>query len=234
MSIFITGDVHANIEEFGNRMKPYNLTADDVLIVCGDFGFSWDSVTILDMMKFNHDYTILFCDGNHDNFDNMKKLRRGYAFGNDVGVFTDNTYRLFTGRMYDIQGHKTFVYGGASSIDKDWRVDPLYTQMYGKLWWKEEVPAKETFEFAKQTLKENNWTFDLFISHTCRPGLKRRVLKTYKADFHDPVEDMIEKLETTIKAHKGSWNASYFGHFHTDVDYGKYHCLYKKVMPVEE
>jgi hypothetical protein len=160
-------------------------------------------------------------------------METGHAFGNDVGVFENNTYRLLTGHMYEIQGQKVFVYGGASSIDKGWRVDPMYTQMYGKLWWKEEVPSREVFEYARNTLKENNWTFDLFISHTCRPGLKRNVLQTYKADFHDPVEDMIKKLETEIEEHNGSWTASYFGHFHTDVDYGKYHCLYKRVVEIE-
>jgi hypothetical protein len=232
MAVFITGDAHGDIIEFQERMKSYSLTADDVLIICGDFGFDWNARTILEWMKFNHDYTVLFCDGNHENFDNLKKLKRGFAFGDAVGVFADRTYRLFTGRMYDIQGFKTFVFGGAASIDKDWRILPEYVAAYGKLWWKEEVPSKATFEFAKKTLKENNWTFDLFISHTCRPGLKRKALKTHKEDFRDPTEEMIEKLETTIKAHNGSWKASYFGHFHTDVDNDKYHCLYKRVVKV--
>lgn len=230
MSIYITGDTHADMSDFKSRMKGLHLSSDDVLIICGDFGFNWNDSTRNSWLSFEHDYDILFCDGNHENYDNLKRLKRGNKYGNDVGIFSERTYRLFTGRMYDIQGQKTFVFGGASSIDKDWRVFPENVLAYGKLWWKEEVPSKETFEFAKKTLKENNWNFDLFISHTCRPGLKKTVLETYKVDFHDPVEYMISKLETTIKSHNGNWNASYFGHFHKDVDYEKYHCLYNRVI----
>ena len=39
--IYITGDTHGDIKRFKTRSAK-KLTKDDILIVCGDFGFLWD------------------------------------------------------------------------------------------------------------------------------------------------------------------------------------------------
>lgn len=227
--IYITGDIHGDLRDFRNRIEEnLNLTKEDIVIVCGDFGFNWDAKHISDWKRFEHPYTVLFCDGNHENFDVLDNLRRRKMYEDEVCEFDKNTFRLLTGHMYNIEGVKTFVYGGATSFDKEWRLENELA--YGKLWWKEEVPSQEVFELAKKTLEENNWTFDLFISHTCRGEVKEKVLETYKKNFHDPVEDMIKALEEEIKAHGGSWKKSCFGHFHVDKELGKYSCLYEVVL----
>lgn len=230
MSVYITGDSHGDFSEFGYRLKKNNINPEDTLIICGDFGFDWDDKCREKWDSLKHDYNILFCDGNHENYDVLNTLPTKEMFGDVVGVFGENTYRLLTGHMYNIEGKKFFVFGGAASIDKDWRVNPLYIRKYGKLWWEEEVPTQEQYEFAIQTLKDNNFKFDYMISHTCRPSLKGPVLNSYKVDFHDPTEVMIENIEEYIKENGGDWKESYFGHFHTDVNYEKYHCLYKNVV----
>ena len=230
---YITGDTHGKFEDLKERLKGLELKEDDILIVCGDFGFDWNEYLIEKWKAFEHPYTVLFCDGNHENFDILNDLPSTEMFGSKVGIFAEKTYRLLTGCMYDIQGTRTFVFGGASSIDKDWRVDPWYVSMYGKLWWEEEIPSPESFSLAQRTLEKHRWTFDLFLSHTCRPELKRHVLETYKADFFDPTEAMIADLEDLIKENGGCWKVSCFGHFHTDVDYGKHHCLYERVVELD-
>lgn len=223
--IYITGDTHGDLNDFRNRVElNLNLTREDIVIVCGDFGFNWDAKHISAWKRFEHPYTVLFCDGNHENFDVLNNLRTRKMFGDEVCEFDKNTFRLLTGHMYDIEGVKTFVFGGATSIDREWRLDN--EAVYGKLWWKEEVPTWEVFELAKRTLEEHNWTFDLFISHTCRPELKEKFLETYKKGFYDRVEHMIKALEEEIKEHGGSWKKSCFGHFHMDKEYEKYCCLY--------
>ena len=232
--VFITGDTHGDMVEFTQRMRPFRLSEEDVLIITGDFGFDWDNHTTMQWKKFDHPYTVLFCDGNHENFDVLNTLKTEERFGNTVGRFDSNTFRLLSGHMYDIQGFRTFVFGGAASIDKAWRVDPAYVAMYGKLWWKEEIPSFETLELAKQTLEAHNWKFDLFLSHTCPPGTKMKVLGSTTAAFHDPVEYIIQNLEEEIISHNGSWRESQFGHFHVDVDLPMRHCLYKRVMKLSE
>ena len=232
--VYITGDTHGDIEEFSQRMRPFRLSEGDILVITGDFGFDWDNHTILNWMKFDHPYTVLFCDGNHENFDILNSLETGELFGDTVGRFDSNTFRLLSGHMYDIQGFRTFVFGGAASIDKAWRIDPDYVAMNGKLWWKEEIPSPETLELAKQTLEAHNWQFDMFLSHTCPPETRIQVLGNNSVAFHDPVEYMIQNLEEEITSHNGSWNESWFGHFHVDVDLPMRHCLYKKVMKLSE
>lgn len=227
--VYITGDTHGDIQDFIVRMGVLNPAKGDIVIICGDFGFDWDETHISQWNQLERPYTVLFCDGNHENYDVLNNLKVEKMFGDEVGVFADNTYRLLTGHIYDIEGIKTFVFGGASSIDKDWRIENEVAYG-GKLWWKEEVPSPEVFELAKETLRKHGWTFDLFLSHTCRPELKAEVLSTYKADFHDPVEDMIRALEEEIKLNGGGWKRSCFGHFHTDVAYGRYMCLYRGAL----
>lgn len=226
--IYITGDTHGQIEEFKLRVESLNLTREDIVIVCGDFGFNWDAQHISNWKRFEHAYTVLFCDGNHENYDVLNALKTKEMYGDTVGVFDTNTFRLLTGHMYDIAGVKTFVYGGASSIDKEWRLDNEVA--YGKLWWKEEVPSPEAFELARQTLKKHDYKFDLFLSHTCRPELKGEVLGSYKAGFPDPVEDMIKALEEEIKENGGFWKMHCFGHFHSDKAYKDYCCLYRGIL----
>lgn len=77
--IFITGDTHG---DWKNRFKPecfpigQSLNRSDYVIVCGDFGYWHDT----DIERNNHDWlesqpwTTLFVDGNHSNFDRLKKL----------------------------------------------------------------------------------------------------------------------------------------------------------------
>ncbi len=232
--IYITGDTHGDIREFQQRMQHYRLTEDDVLIITGDFGFDWDNHVIMQWLKFDHPYTVLFCDGNHENFDVLTALAVEDRFGGPVGRFDSNTFRLMTGNMYDIQGIRIFVFGGAASIDKDWRLEPENIRWMGKLWWEQEIPSQETFELARRTLRQYDWRFDLFLTHTCPPDIMKDVLGDSAIDFHYPVEDMIRDLENEIGSNGGEWGSHWFGHFHADVDLPKRYCLYKRVMKYRE
>lgn len=207
-------------------MARQGLTEDDILIVTGDFGYDWNSRYILEWMKLNHQYTVLFCDGNHENFDILNRLQTVRRFGDRVGRFDSNTFRLLSGHMYDIQGKKVFVFGGAASIDKDMRVP-------GESWWPEEIPSRKTFETARRTLRENSWSFDIFLTHTCNPETKKKVLGRYVQDFHDPTEEMIQALEEDIRTNGGSYGEHFFGHFHEEADFGKKHCIYQRVISIE-
>ena len=70
--IYITGDIHGEIARFqNNNMSDAAFGKEDVLIVCGDFGFvftgSEKEKEKLDELE-KKPYTICFCDGNHENF----------------------------------------------------------------------------------------------------------------------------------------------------------------------
>ena len=231
--VYVTGDTHADILDPRWDWFEKHLTSNDILIITGDFGFDWDCNIQKEWWNFRHNYTVLFCDGNHENYDILKDLPTIEKFGDVVGEFGNKTYRLFTGHMYVIEGKKYFVYGGAASIDKKWRViEEIKNNSPRTLWWSDEVPSEETFELAKKTLSENDYSFDYFISHTCNPELKGPILNTYKVDFYDPTENMIQGIEWLIKENNGSWKQSFFGHFHRNVHYKKWHCLYGDIINV--
>ena len=69
--IYITGDTHGVYNDLMYRIEKYSLGEDDILIVCGDFGF----VKREDEYNYCLDklsrlpFTIAFADGNHENFD---------------------------------------------------------------------------------------------------------------------------------------------------------------------
>jgi hypothetical protein len=223
--IYITGDTHGDITDLQKKAK--GLTGDDILIIAGDFGFDWDGLTIKTWLQTRKPYTVLFCDGNHENFDILDSLPKEERFGSEVGRFDGRTFRLLSGHMYTIGGLRFFVFGGASSIDRRDRIP-------GKSWWPEEIPPFRVFKKAEDTLAENGWKFDIFLSHTCNPEVKKKVLGPYAMDFYDPVESMIESLEAGIRTNGGGYREHYFGHLHEDKDFGNEHCLYNRTVCIEE
>ena len=92
--IYITGDCHSNFERFntGNFPEQKEMTKDDYVIICGDFGGVWNKdgeskmeTSALDWLD-GKAFTTLFVDGNHENFDRLyaypveKKIRQTARF----------------------------------------------------------------------------------------------------------------------------------------------------------
>lgn len=230
--IYVTGDTHADFDDY--RLEQIaSLNKNDILIVCGDFGFDWNDYVIANYKRLQFNCTVLFVDGNHENFDILNSLPTKEMFGGIVSVFDENTYYLHRGEMYTIEGKKFFCFGGASSIDKEWRL-AMMSKGGNKIWWEEEIPAEEDYNHALETLKKYNYKFDYFITHACNPDLKCFVLETYKKDFFDPTESMIQGIEWTIKENNGSYLGHFFGHYHVNCGSGKEHCLYDNIVNLSE
>ena len=84
--IYVTGDIHGDIfERFNPAMMPGedDWTENDTLIVLGDFGLIFyphlpgyeETAVALEKKKLQYleekPYTVLFIDGNHENFDRL-------------------------------------------------------------------------------------------------------------------------------------------------------------------
>lgn len=67
--IYITGDCHADWTKFSTESFPEqkDMTRDDFVIVCGDFGLWHDNPTEQWWFKWleEKNFTLLFIDGNH-------------------------------------------------------------------------------------------------------------------------------------------------------------------------
>ena len=74
--VYITGDTHAVFNRFSTKNFPEQkeMTKDDFVIVCGDFGGIWyDNEYERHWLKWLSEkpFTILYVDGNHENFDRL-------------------------------------------------------------------------------------------------------------------------------------------------------------------
>ena len=83
MSIYITGDCHGDYRRFSAKRFPEQkeMTKDDCVIICGDFGFwSYDKEQLW-WRKWLEEkpFTTLWVDGNHENFDLLASCRRSVA-----------------------------------------------------------------------------------------------------------------------------------------------------------
>ncbi len=81
MMIFITGDLHGenDIHKLSTSCfaMQKTLSRSDYVIICGDFGLVWDdSPTDRYWLKWldGKPWTTLWIDGNHENFDLLKKI----------------------------------------------------------------------------------------------------------------------------------------------------------------
>ena len=100
MAIFITGDTHGEFSRLHPAAFPEqsNLTKEDYIIICGDFGGVWDGSDTeqqwLDWLAARP-FTTLFVSGNHENFD----LLRSYPISQWHGGWCrqDLCAKLFAG-----------------------------------------------------------------------------------------------------------------------------------------
>ena len=131
------------------------------------------------------------------------------------------------GEIYDIGGIKSFVFGGADSIDKAYRV-PYVS------WWPGEIPSRGEFLKGLRSLERNDWDIDLFLAHTC-PADVSSSLFNYSYKLNDPVEAMLSQYEYEIQENNPEKEYPFFFGHHHDFKWGdKYICLYNQVMSIQK
>ena len=164
--LFITGDIHGeyDLRKFGKEEFPIQseLTRNDYVIICGDFGLLWDeSKTEKYWIKWldNKPWTTLWIDGNHENYNLLKQYRVEDWNGGKIQKISPNIYHLCRGHMFTLDSKKEFAFGGAESHDKQFRIT-------GKTFWEEEMPTQREMQQGISVLQKNNWTADIVITHS--------------------------------------------------------------------
>lgn len=224
--IFITGDVHATHDigklSYLNFPESKNLTPDDFVVILGDFGIpfldkklmrergSLKEYEILTKMLTEKPYTILFIDGNHENFNFWDAQEITEKWGGKVQHHPDipNAYRLMRGEIYEIDGHKIFTFGGAVSMDKEYRT-------LNVSYWTQEQATEDQIKHARENLKKHNNTVDFIFTHTM--PLELIIENGYKPVSDRGAEYFDEILHTV---NYKEWRC---GHFHVDEVIEEYH-----------
>ena len=165
--VYLTGDTHGDfrrIKQFCFKVEP---SLDDTLIILGDAGFNYygnyrDRNAKIFASKLP---IMLFCiHGNHEMRPTSvptykEKLYRGGT------VWYEEEYPniLFAkdGEIYDFDGKKCIVIGGAYSVDK------FYRLAMGWHWFPDEQPSPEIKRRVEEQLASVHYMVDAVLSHTC-------------------------------------------------------------------
>lgn len=222
--IFITGDTHIpiDISKLGNKYFPEqkNLSKKDYLIICGDFGGVWNGSNEEKYWRTwlnKRNFTTLFVDGNHENFELLKTYKIEEWNGGKVHFIHDSIIHLMRGQVYDIDGLKFFTMGGGNSIDKFYRT-PYVS------WWPDEMPSKKEYDEALENLEKHNNIVDYIITHVAPESIMSMVHPDNV--YEKPLNLFLEEINKTV-----SFNKWYIGHLHLNKEWDEKHfLLYDRII----
>ena len=231
--IYITGDCHQQFERFNTRNFPEQreMTKEDCVIICGDFGGVWnkdvESPTekhLLDWLE-EKPFTVLFADGNHENFDRLYAYPVEEWHGGKVHKIRPSVIHLMRGQIYDIEGKSIFVFGGARSHDISGGIlepdDPDFKRQKKMLdltwwlpyrinhlsWWAQEMPSAEEMEEGRWNLAARGNQVDFIVTHCCCTSTQALM---GEGEFEpDSATDYLQEIKETVRYKK--W---FFGHYH--------------------
>lgn len=176
--LLVTGDVHADMEDF--RKRPFGkIRKSDCVVICGDFGLLWngsqeEKKEIARLGRQKH--PTLFIDGAHENFDMLECYPVTEWNGGKAQIISGNLIHLMRGQVYTIGGRKVFTFGGGESPDKEYRAAQ-------KTWWPQEMPTEEEMAEGLRNLEGNGWLVDYIITHEAPTGFKH-LLETENEDIN--------------------------------------------------
>lgn len=214
--IYVTGDTHGNQYKWVEQIDTI-LNAEDTILVCGDFGIGfWNGRYWSEEMFFDYlseqKYTILFIDGNHENFEKLNSYPEEMWSDGRVHKIRNNVIHLIRGETYYIEDNSFFVMGGGHSIDKSYRAE-------GVSWWPQEMPSEEEYNNARENLEKINYHVDYIITHTAPSETVYYLSTLHNLGIKNncteelPLTTFLDDIQrNTLYQH---W---YFGHFHTDLD----------------
>ena len=250
MSVWITGDTHGdwinrlNVVSFPEQKE---MTKDDYVIICGDFGI-WDNSK---REKYNLNwlddkpFTTLFVSGNHENYDILDSLEMSEWHGGLVNFVRKSVIHLMRGQVFNIEDKTFFTFGGASSHDISDGIlepdDPDFKEKIRQLdknpyslyrinhisWWQRELPSENEMEMGLDNLKKQNNKVDYIITHS--PSTSELYLMGGKGLYQS---DILTNYLEEVKANT-EYKRHFFGHMHWDKAINdKDICLYEQIIRI--
>ena len=246
--IYITDDTHSDFSKFTEENFPIQseMTKDDYVIICGDFGGVWTfeeesrrEKEALDWLN-NKNFTTLFVDGNHENYTRLYNYPIEEWKGGKVHKIRDSVLHLMRGEIFDIDNKKIFAFGGAKSHDiqdgilnldeeekiYEYRKRGAYFRIRDFSWWDLELPTNQEMENGIKNLEKVNYKVDYIITHCCPTSIQALINPTYKRDV---LTDYLQQI-----SEKCTFKRWYFGHYH---DYkqvnSQFTLLYENIVPLE-
>ena len=225
------------------------MTRDDYVIICGDFGGVWSrgdesrqEADILDWLE-SMPFTLLFVDGNHENFDRLATYPVEVWNGGKVHRVRPHVLHLMRGQVFTIDGVKIFCFGGAASHDIEGGilepVDPLLPLKKSRLnkakrlsrinhvsWWQEELPALGEMTEGRRNLAACDNQVDFIVTHCCATGTQKALgLEGYETNH---LTNFLEEVKQNCQYTK--W---FFGHYHDNRNVGENEIMvYEQIIRI--
>ena len=248
--IYITGDCHGDFRRFSKHIftEQKEMSKDDYVIICGDFGGIWNRDGEDNNEKYNLDfldnksYTTLFIDGNHENFDRLNSYPVKEWHGGKVHEIRPSVMHLMRGQVFEIEDVSFFAFGGASSHDIDGGIlemdDPFFAEKTKRLnreyipyrinklsWWQEELPSYAEMEEGRKNLKEHGNKVDFILTHCCSSSTQVQISTAFKPDIETWY---LEDIKQTVDYKK--W---FMGHYHLNKNINdKEIVIYEQIIRI--
>lgn len=249
--IFITGDCHGDFRRLNTTNFPEQkeMTKEDCVIICGDFGGVWskgeeskEEKHLMDWLE-SKPFTTLFVDGNHENFDRLYDYPVEEWHGGKVHKIRPSVIHMMRGQVFEIDGKSVFTFGGARSHDISAGIlesdAPDYKQKKKELdmrrqlyrinhisWWQQELPSLEEMEEGRRNLAAHSYSVDFIVTHCCRTGTQ--VLIGGSGYQPDILTNYLEEIRQKTKFKK--W---FFGHYHNNRNVNAEEILlYEQVIQI--
>ncbi|MBR2025303.1 MAG: metallophosphoesterase [Clostridia bacterium] len=209
--IFLTGDLHGDFSRLYEFAEEKYLTKSDYVIVLGDFGI-W-KMTVNEILKLDESlpFTLMFLDGNHEDFDLLQSFPVSEKWGGKVRNI-NGVYHLCRGQVFEIpkdDGIKTVaVMGGGDSRDISRRIE-------GETWFDSEQITDYDMEELEKNLELYHNRVDVFLSHSPSAKFEEYIKDNIKSLRYPPTMSnlMIAEIHKRIDTQK-----SYCGHNHLNVE----------------
>lgn len=213
--VLLTGDIHGEVFRIQNIIERLRLTAADTIVILGDVGMNYYGNRKGDRhrkKRLNGFGVPMLCiHGNHEmRPETIESYREVQWHGGTVYVEDDYPNLLFAkdGEVYDLDGQKSLIIGGAYSVDKWYRLQCDLE------WFPDEQPSMEIKARVEKKLDELGWKIDSVLSHTC----PARYIPTEaflsginQATVDHSTEDWLDTI-----AERLDYSRWYCGHWHID------------------
>ena len=246
---YITGDKHRHFDGLIEFCKTNKLRKQDVIVILGDSGFNYYGDERDDELKAqlrDVDVTLFCLYGNKEKRPENIPTYGIQTFCGGIVYYEPKYPNIFfakDGEVYDFNGKKFLVVGGAHSVDK---IRCLEEDLP---FWADEMPSDEIKELVEARLKILGHKVDGFLTHTCpisclptemfistkraaedqklvKQKRKRKMPIRYPIDIDRSTEEWLETLRQN-----NDHEIWYCGHYHVGKTLGKVRMLHREIIP---
>jgi len=225
-SVYCIGDIHGAFDLVKYKIRESEIT-DSLIIVAGDCGFGFekdqyyhDKYKKMKKVLDKNNVRIMFIRGNHDDksfFDGERIKFDRFICVPDYCVINfhndDNPFNIL-------------CIGGATSIDRRWRINEQSKYTNGKkLYWEDEFPVYE--ETILDQIKNDGIEISVLVTHTSpsfapltdKNGIQNFI--QFDKNLHEDVNyermTMTKIYDHLVKKDKHPLKLNVYGHFHQHV-----------------